>query len=173
MSHCERLAREAMKTTAGSSAWQLWKAHAKTCDTCAKDQKILRALQDLTSDQGETLGMARTKALQEALAQQKREPGKNRIMQVLAIAGIAAILIIAILVTPNKKPFTLTDPPQQWSKIAANPEWDWQTDHPLRRRIQTLRDDFRTPKTKLKESSDLQPLKHRLERFRENLNSEF
>lgn len=173
MNHCERLAQEAMKADPGGSAWKLWEAHGQTCPTCRKDQAVWAHLQNLAEAPSERLGQARMRHLQKALAAQHRKPGKSWSTRFLALAGVAAVIFITVWFLPEREPFSLTDPPSRWTQIAANPDWDLKQEHPLRNRIQTLRNDFRVKKTPSEAATENKKLKARLQRFRDDLNSEF
>lgn len=176
MSMCERLSHEAMKSESGSSAWQLWQSHGESCPQCQKDQAVWRQLQAMANqpaNDAERLGAARTQALRDALASQKRPKPFAWKLRFLAVAGLAAILILALLNTPANEPFTVANSPTRWAQIAANPDWDLKAEHPLRARIQSLRDDFRSEKSLPTNSVENKQLKERLQRFRETLATEF
>jgi len=170
---CESLQKQALNEKGDPKPWQRWERHAIHCEACAQRQKVWRSLQDMASQPVERLGDERMRAIRQALARRHR-PKTRAWWLWSSVAAGALLLVVAVFFLRPKDPFSLDTSPSSWQQIAANPDWDLETNDQLRNRIRTMRQDFRLTKPQPANTipATTQNLKNRLERLRDRLETE-
>lgn len=172
-SKCSDFMNRALEHGAPSQAWQKWQKHSLECQHCEKNLKILNALHAEPDDEVEGLEAYRVEALRHALTLRKRPRTRISLGVWLMTAAAVAAFVFFLVPKPNQQPFNLIDSPNKWAQIAANPDWDLEAEHPLRKRIKTLRQDFRISKPQNVQQQKSEGLKDRISRLRDTLEKEF